>query len=267
MLRERIGFSCVLGFLVGLVFSSSSFATQPPAHWYQFEKSVRWRPVFTLTAGGAFSNDMGSSKYIPISSQIEDQFFNYQAHHNHQASFLYGAFLGAEIYLNPRWLLQTGLAYYEPGAFRAGGAVTQGADSQSANTYTYSYDINAHQLLAEAKLLYNCQQYKRFHPYVVAGMGAGFNAAHNYQVNIQPAFTTFSNQFPNQDTTSFSYSIGLGIDMDMTNKLRLGLGYRFADLGKVTLGNASIDQVPTNNNLSQSHLYTNEVVGQLTFVM
>ena len=131
----------------------------------------------------------------------------------------------------------------------------------SSDQYTYQYDIQSRQLLLEGKLLYHWQ---RYHPYLSAGMGASWNTSLNYNVNIQPAFTTFSNQFANNMQTSFSYLVGLGVDVDLTDALRLGLGYRFTDFGSAKTGTSTIDTLMTTNTLAQSHIYANEILIQLS---
>ncbi len=257
----------------GLMFSPSGFTKassvkKHPVWKDQTEKSVSWRPVLTLSAAAAFSDDVGASEFIPIIDPIEDEFFDYSAHQSNQSKFLFGVFLGAEFFLNPSWNLQSGFSYYQPLLFHSEGIVTQGLDDLSADSFPYQYDIQVRQVLFENKLLYNWMvQSLPLHPYVSAGIGIGINSARNYQIIIAPEFSTFSNQFTNDTNTDFSYRVGLGVDVDLTKRIRLGVGYRFADFGKVGLGNASIDDIPTDNNLSQSHLYTNEVMGQLTFIM
>lgn len=227
-----------------------------------------WKPLIAFSAGAAFSDKIGRSQFIPIRDPIEDQFFSYAADHSTQSKFIYGASLGIEFLLNPKWFLQTNVSYYQPMKFHAHGIVTQGADALSADSFSYTYDIQVRQVLFESKLLYNwLYRSMSFYPYVSAGIGVGLNSARNYNVNIVPPFTTFSNQFTNETNTSFSYKVGLGVDYEVANHVRVGVGYRFADFGRVKLGNASINQIPTLNNLSQSHLYTNEILGQITVVI
>lgn len=232
------------------------------------KKNGNWHRVVTLSGGAAFSDSVGQSTFIPILNPAEDEFFNYAADSSNQTEFVWGAFLGMEGSLNQNWLLQSGFSYYQPTLFHPKGIVTQGVDVLSVDSFSYQYEVQARQVLFENKLLYNVLYHARVvHPYASAGIGIGINSSHNYRVNILPPFTTFSNQFSNAERTSFSYRVGLGIDYELTTQLRVGIGYRFADFGKTKLGNALIDQVQTVNNLSQAHFYTNEVLGQITFVI
>ncbi|RUR07931.1 porin family protein [Legionella sp. km772] len=234
----------------------------------EVDKTRHWRWTATLSGGAAFSDSVGRSQFIPIVNPIEDEFFNYAAAQSNQTEFLWGVSLAMEFGLNQNWLLQSGFSYYQPTLFHPQGMVAQGIDALSVDNFSYQYEIQARQVLFENKLLYNLS-YKAgaFHPYASVGIGLGINSSSNYRVNITPPFTTFSNQFTNGSDSAFSYRVGLGVDYDLTTKLRIGIGYRFADFGKTKLGNAFIDQVPTFNNLSQAHLYTNEVLGQFTFLI
>jgi opacity protein-like surface antigen len=243
----------------GLLFSQTSFADGFLPNCLQ---QSWWHPIMTWSLGAAFNNDAGPSNSIPPHNGVLS-FYNYSANHYWQTIPVFGALLGAEFELNPNWALQGGVSYYKPSALVAKGSVTQGADVASENTYTYQYDIQSTQVMLEGKLLYAIAE--KWHPYISAGVGSSWNASQNYAVDIQPVFTTFSNQFGNKTVTSFTYLAGLGVDMDITPSARLGIGYRFTDLGNAKLAPATIDGTQTTNTLSQSHLYVNEVLAQFTF--
>jgi hypothetical protein len=221
-----------------------------------------WRPFVTLTGGAAFTSDTGSVNNFPATDTIFT-FFNYNPSQSTQTDSIFGALVGAEFIAHPNVLFQAGVGYYQPSSFNVNGIVTQGVDIPSSNQYAYQYSILSHQLLAEGKLLYNNEQ--RYHPYISGGLGLSWNESKNYTVTISPPFTTFSNQFANNTTTSFSWSVGTGVDVDLTKKVRLGVGYRFTDFGKAATGNGTIDDVLTTYALSQSHLYANIIEAQLTF--
>lgn len=273
LIKSKYGLVLAFGLASIAVQSSTAALSTVKKHtvWKdQVEKTESrvWKPLIAFSTGAAFSNNIGSSQFIPIRDPIEDSFFSYVADHSTQGKFIYGASLGIEFLLNPKWFLQTNVSYYQPMKFHAHGIVTQGVDALSVDSFSYTYDIQVRQVLFESKLLYNwLYRSMSFYPYVSGGIGVGLNSARNYNVNIVPPFTTFSNQFTNERNTSFSYKVGLGVDYEVANHVRVGVGYRFADFGRVRLGNASINQVPTLNNLSQSHLYTNEVLGQITVVI
>jgi opacity protein-like surface antigen len=223
-----------------------------------------WHLVISTSGGIAKSSDAGKSQNFPIQNPATDEFYTYTANRASQTSALFGGFLGIEWLLRPNWSLQTGIEYNQPSAFSGQGTLAQGADIASQNSYTYQYNISNQQVLAEAKLLYNFKE--RLHPYVLLGLGAAFNRANGFGTNVPP-FLAFTRQYSNNTQSSFSYAAGLGVDADITAHARIGVGYRFTDLGKVALGSATIDNTNVSGTLSQSHLYTNEVLAQLTWVI
>ena len=135
--------------------------------------------------------------------------------------------------------------------------------SHSTYTYTYSYSISSQQLLLETKLLNT--SFGPYHPYVLAGAGVAFNQASDYQTSV-PYSQSFTRMYQDNSNTSFSYALGTGLDMDLTEQVRLGVGYRFTDLGRVRLGDASIDGTPVGGTLAQRHLYAHELLAEVTWL-
>jgi opacity protein-like surface antigen len=219
--------------------------------------------IISLGGGAALSSDTGASKNFPSNNPITTENYDYDAIHNTQSAGLFNIFLGREWYLKRNFDVQAGLSYYYLGSLKATGHVTQGMDAPSSDTYHYDYEIQNQQLLVETKWLY---VYKKYHPYLLVGLGASFNRAKDFDVHI-PNFTAFSREYSGHSTTSFTYDVGVGLDYDVNPFTRLGLGYRFADLGKAKLGSAVIDTTSVSGTLSQSHLYTNELLIQLTFLI
>ena len=249
------------------------------------EATTHWQPLVTLTAGAAFNNDTGNSQYFPSPNPVQDAYYNYAANNSQESVLLVGGFIGAERKLARNWNIQLGLGYYQPGIYHAKGTLTQGPaiigsgapDIDASSQYPYRYNIKTQQLLVESKLLFTTHNI--FHPYITAGIGAGFNNVYGFSADITPVDTTLTNHFNSANTTSFSYRVGFGIDVDLTKQVRLGLGYRFADFGSTKSGTSVIDSgginndgtvnpaVTSNNRLTQSHLYTNDVVAQLTYLI
>lgn len=237
--------------IIATLFSQPVLAIEP------------WHPILTVNAGAAFSNP-GESKNFPANASVFS-FYDYDASDTSRARFLGGIFVGAEFLIQPEFLsMQAGLSYYQPVPFTLTGDVTQGVDVASENQYSYQYSIQSQQVLLESKLLYNVRHY---HPYITAGIGAAFNKSKDYEVDIDPPFTTFSIQFKDNTNTSFMYRIGLGIDVDITKNARLGVGYRYADLGETETGHGVIDSIATHHRLLESRLYTNEILAQFTFIV
>jgi len=222
-----------------------------------------WHPVLALGAGAASTSNLGQSQSFPIQNPTTDEFYYYFANRPTQTSGLFDGFLGTEWRFRPKWALQMGLDYNQASPFSAKGTFQQGADALSADTYSYHYAVLTRQILAEGKLLYTV---KCFHPYLFGGLGVAVNSAYNYYTNVPP-FLTFTRMYANNTTTSFSYAVGVGVDKDLTSHLRAGVGYRFAGLGRVKLGIPTIDTTRVSGTLSQSHLYANELLAQLTWIV
>lgn len=88
----------------------------------------------------------------------------------------------------------------------------------------------------------------------------------SYQTNVNP-WLQFTPQYQNKKNASLSYAVGGGVDFKLKNTgLRLGLGYRFSDLGKANLGKGNIDTASLPFTLKQAHLFTNQVIFQLTYL-
>jgi opacity protein-like surface antigen len=249
--------------LVGTIslFSMMQDASASLSSWWQ---QKTWHPIVAVGGGSSTSSDIGESKYFPIIDPVTDQFFSYRANNSSQTTGVFNGFLGAEWMIRPQWSVQAGLEYNQVAPFSYKGNLIQGADIESSDAFTYSYGSMTRQLFAEGKLLYNFRQC--YHPYVLLGLGAAFNKAYGFSTSV-PADLTFTRIYQNNTNTSFSYTAGLGIDADITSHFRVGFGYRFTDLGKVQLGRATIDAIPVSGTLSQSNLYANQAIAQLTFVV
>jgi hypothetical protein len=249
-------------FISGILFAFSNYLyANSISSWWQ---QKTWRPLAIIEGGATTTSHVGESQNFPIQNPTTDIYYNYSAAHPTQSSGLYGIFLGIEQSITSPWLLQAGFDYNNNGSFLAKGLLTQGADVPSQDVYTYQYRIRSQQLWAEGRLLYTFKT--RYHPYFLVGFGTSFNKAYNYSTNVPP-FLAFTRTYQNNSETSFSYEIGVGIDVDINPHWRAGLSYRFADLGKVALGNATISTTNVSGTLSQSSLYVNQMIGQLTFVI
>ncbi|CEK10339.1 outer membrane protein [Legionella hackeliae] len=219
------------------------------------------RPLVTISAG-VVAAKTGKTQTLTMDGDFTE--YRYQAGNSYSDKILGGVFIGEEVSLCPKWLLQLGLGLYIPGDFSSKGNLTEGIDEISSDTFSYNYKIRSRQLLVEGKLLSTMN--KSFHPYVLLGLGAAFSEAYDYNPAVPP-FLTFTPQFTDHQNVSFSYSVGAGLDVDLRKNWRLGLGYRFADLGRADLGYGVIDVIPFANTLKQSHLYAHQVMLQLTYLV
>lgn len=106
---------------------------------------------------------------------------------------------------------------------------------------------------------------EKIQPFLMVGIGAAFNKVSDYQTSVPP-FLEFTPAFANHTQTNFTYAIGPGIDINLSKSFRIGVAYRFTDLGSANTGSAQIDSIPISSTLKQSHLYANQILTQFTFI-
>ena len=216
------------------------------------------QPVLAFTAGSFISQLGQSQSFQPLDLCS----YEYKPKDANTTTMLWGGFVGSEVVRASFWRLIAGLAYYQPNGLSTRGILTQGADAESAESYNYSYQIDSQQLLAEGKLYWSAKE--TIQPFLMVGIGAAFNKTSHYQTNVPP-FLEFTPVFFNQTQTNFTYAIGPGVDLSLSKSFRIGVAYRFTDLGAANTGSAQIDGITIASTLKQSHLYANQVLAQFTF--
>lgn len=217
------------------------------------------QPVFVLMAGASISQPGQSQSMTPLDLCS----YTYQPSRNEATDMLWGGFIGSKVKKAQKWLIVTGLSYYQPNSLATKGILIQGADAASSDSYSYSYKIQSQQLLVEGRFYWIDKPL--WQPFVTLGLGTAFNKVSNYSTNISP-FLAFTPEFSNHSQTNFTYALGAGIDIPINTLFNLGIGYRFTDLGAANTGRAQIDQIPIANSLQQSHLYANQVFAQFSFM-
>jgi opacity protein-like surface antigen len=222
-----------------------------------------WHPLITLNLGVASSATVGQTQNFASNFNLEG-FYDYLARQRRQNNLNFGAFLGIERLMPERSILQIGAEYNQALPFYAKGTLTQGADAQSASAYSYQYQVLTRQILLESKLLY--MAHADYHPYLLGAVGMACNSVSDYSTSA-PSSYVLTRQYQNSLSYSWTYAVGLGFDVDFDERWRVGLGYRFTDLGKASLGQSTIDGVYVAGTLSQRHIYANELMGQLTVMM
>lgn len=216
------------------------------------------QPVFTFTAGASISQLGQSQSFAPL-----DLCSYHYTPQGSKTNMLWGGFIGSEVKHTSSWGLIAGLGYYQPTSLSTKGTLTQGADPASDNAYSYRYQTQSQQLLAEGKLYWIAKE--KIQPFLMLGIGAAFNKTSNYQTSVPP-FLEFTPSFSNHTQTNFSYALGPGIDVSMTKSFRVGVGYRFTDLGSANTSSGQLDTIPISNMLKHSHLYTNQILAQFTYI-
>ncbi|KTD46610.1 hypothetical protein Lrub_1532 [Legionella rubrilucens] len=214
------------------------------------------RFVLGLDAGAAKTKQLSQSVHFPLGYST----FNYLPERD-ASSTRYGISLGRRFLLNPLNSLIMGLSYHQFSSMAVRGTLQQGI-FPPLYTANYEYTIELSQLLIDAKLQHQWGQ--RFYPYLIAGIGAGFNRAEHFYTTV-PGYLTVTPTYANHHRSSLSYALGLGIDTLLTPHVSVGVGYLFSDLGQVGLGDGAIRQTRVSNHLSQSHLHMNTVLAQISW--
>lgn len=217
------------------------------------------RPVTTVSLGSdsaTFSKTNTDISFIP-------PFYNtYVDTNSTDTEWVGGIGLGANIPWNSVWSSQIGVNYYQNSGFQARGDNYQLGNSMN-NNLGYQYYISSRRVLLESKLLYTLGT--RFHPYVDVGVGEAFNESHDYtELTYTGSATPMGEPFANHTNDSFTYVAGFGVDMDAGKWVRLGIGYRYVDLGKASLGTSPL-QADTVT-LQKSTLTSNEFLFQISTI-
>lgn len=223
-----------------------------------------WHAVIGLGGGVINTTNLGKNQYFPILDPVTDQFFEYVPQDKSQTKKNFEAYLGVERSISSTWMIQSGIAYTQSGSFDLKGNLVQGVDVQSSDQFDYQYKMRTQQILAQGKLMYS--KLHKFYPYALLGLGVSFNSATNFSTSVPPLIT-FTREYQNNTSSAFAYRIGAGVDMDITQHIRIGASYRFANLGLIKLGSATINGISVSGQLSQSNLYVNEGLIQLTYVI
>lgn len=223
-----------------------------------------WRPLVGLSAGEAFIYNSGQSNNFPARNGILN-FYNYPTPNIKVSKSFFDALIGAEVQFSDDWLFQLSVNYFQLASYDVNGRVIQGISVPTVNQFSYSYRIKTKALFLENKFLYQ-RPCLHFYPYFAIGLGGAWNHVESYHVNTTPPI--LSPVFRNNTTTTFAYYVGVGVEFPLLcDRMRLGLGYRFMDMGSANTSNGFLDRINTHYSLSQSHLYANEVFGQVIWML
>lgn len=170
-------------------------------------------------------------------------------------------FLGIQRVLPKHILGQIGVEFAATENANLSGVIWDDADPQFDN-YTYQYQVQHTHIVLKGKLLGDWSL--PLLPWISAAMGVGFNNAQSFMSTPTIFEAVSMPNFKDQTTTAFTYAIGLGVQKQLTKNWQIGVGFEFADWGKSQLGAA--DGETTGQSLSLSHLYTQSVLFNLTYL-
>lgn len=250
----RTGYVKTLIVLASVVTQTVTAGTMGSISTKQLSKDL----FIKFLAGPTWTKNSDNAQQFVVGAST----YTYDSKIDHRKA-VWGAALGKAFNFSAQ-KIEFDLAYYHYGTYSRAGQVTQGADAASSDVFPYQYQYSIQQLLVETKVLSTLLNF--IHPYAQLGLGLSMNRAKNYNVMI-PDFLTFSPVYGNNSQNTFAYNLGAGLDIDMTSHLRAGIGYLFADSGKVSLGNGWIDDVSIPSTLNQQHFYTNTLLLQINYLI
>lgn len=201
----------------------------------------------------------------------DDQIFTYHALKNSKTTSFIGSFLGVEHPLNRENLfMQFGVEYNYFASPYFKGINTVGMEPTTLTLYNYQYKVHTHQVLLATKLRTSRGVLADFYPYISFGLGAAINRAAKYSAILAEAGeSNLTPYFADKTNTAFSYSLGVGLEGSVSERVRLGLGWRFSDLGKVEFGTGKIIfnnySFLMQNALSIPHHYVNQLVAHISY--
>lgn len=238
--------------VIAALLSTSTFAgTMGP-----IEPQSRW--IGTISAGPVWANG-GETQTFYLTEDIEK---SYRAHKTSNSLASGEIFVGIQNHIYASLLSQLGLAVGTTGNAKLQGIIWDDADPLFDN-YSYQYKVQNTRIAVKGKLLLD-QDYWVM-PWVSASVGVGFNRAKSF-TNTPLIFEALpNNNFTDHTKSTFTYTLGAGIQKAINDHWQAGVGYEFADWGKSGLGRAAEQHL--NSGLTLSHLYTNGVMFNLTYVV
>ncbi len=240
--------SIIVGTLLGCFITNGALATTAKPDW-------AW--VGTLSAGAAWEV-AGNTQTFYLTPEIEK---TYKANRPTHGLFDGELFLGVQKNLSQIFQGQIGIAGAVTSDANLSGDIWDDADPQFDN-FDYKYKVQHSHVALKGKLLADTGFWLK--PWISGSLGVGFNRAHAFY-NTPTIFEAVQN--PNFDAhtqTAFTYTVGAGVEKELNEHWQVGLGYEFADWGRSRLNRAPGQTL--NSGLSLSHLYTNGVLLNITFV-
>ena len=218
------------------------------------------RVLATVTIGPDFVQS-GQSQNLTLLPPFQNHYTNGNPN---QVVFDGGVFLGVERTLSQQFSAQIGVSGYIDTVITPQGDVWE-FGLPKFDDLSYSYQVRHKRVMVTGKLSRTISQNTSIRPYLSAELGAAFNRASAYQERALVPDVIPMLPFSSNSRTSFSWGVGLGYDYSINCHTRIGVGYQFADLGSSSLG-PTVDSTTTNT-LVMSHLYTNQLRFQLTYLV
>jgi opacity protein-like surface antigen len=216
-----------------------------------------YHPLVTVSVGPNYINQPSAQSLM-----LYPPFYNhYTVTSKNTRTVDSGLFVGVEYLMNERFNAQLGLSGYFNSSFNVKGHIWQFALPIFDNS-RYHYNVHHERFMLEGKILSQLAQLPSLHPYISGQIGMAKNKARSYQEEVFVAQELAILPFANHSKTSCAYGLGLGIDYELNQKIRLGMGYQFVNLGSASLGLTPAELTSETPHLS--HIYANQLRFQLT---
>lgn len=216
-----------------------------------------WSWIGSISGGPVWASG-GETQTFYLTPEIEKTYVGRQSTN----ALAFGElFLGVQKPLSSKWLGQLGLALATADNANLQGVIWDDADPQFDN-FIYRYKIQHTHVAVKGKLLADDGYW--LIPWVSGSLGVSFNDARKFHSTPTIFEAVPTPDFASHTQTSFTYTVGAGVQKALNEHWQVGIGYEFADWGKSALGRA--EQQTINSGLSLSHLYTNGVLFNLTYL-
>lgn len=129
------------------------------------------------------------------------------------------------------------------------------------DNYSYQYKVKQTNASIKAKLVLD--KGGSFLPWIGARIGLGINRAYDYNNSPKIIEAVSNPNFHNHTISSFTYGVSLGAQTKLKKNWQIGIAYEFSDLGKTQLARAEGQTL--NSGITQSHLYTNNLIFNVTY--
>ena len=242
------------------IISATAYAVGQSDHTTYILDIKRYQPLISVSIGPDFVHK-GDDQLLMLLPPYQDHYTGYGAWETVADA---GGFIGVEFTLTDKLSTQLGISGYVNSELTQQGHVWLFSVPQF-DDLTYAYHVHHSRVMATGKILGTMFQYHAMHPYFSWEVGAAFNRVNGYQeLSFTPSVSARA-PFADHSQTSFVWGLGLGMDYNLSAHVRLGAGYQFADLGSASLGLTPAEA--TSQTLNLSHLYTNQLRFQLTYLI
>ncbi|CEK09185.1 outer membrane protein [Legionella hackeliae] len=239
-----------------VVMLSSLLSSTAFAGTMGWEDNEVWPLVITLSGGPAWITGL-DNQTITVEPDVVK---TYTADNNDETLGVVELFVGWNSASSSSVQGQLGLAVVGTSSAALQGSIWEDANPNFDNFY-YSFNVRHLHVAAKAKLVgdmgYN------FMPYISGSLGYGYNRATNFSITPKIFQEVAAPAYTDSNTSTFTYTAGVGIEYLISSNWRMGLGYEFADWGKIELGLAP-NQI-AGSSYGINHLYTQQFQLSLSY--